>query len=33
MVTLEAMFGLGGLIAAPVVYAQIKRSLHQRGWL
>ena len=33
MIMLEAMFGLGGLIAAPVAYAQLKRSLQQRGWL
>ena len=33
MLTLEAMFGLGGLIGAPVLYAQIKRTLHERGWL
>jgi len=33
MITLEAIFGLGGLIAAPVAYAQLKRSLQQRGWL
>ena len=33
MLTLEAMFGLGGLIAAPVFYAQVKRTLHERGWL
>ena len=33
MLALEAMFGLGGLVGAPVFYAQIKRSLHERGWL
>ncbi len=33
MITFEAIFGLGGLIAAPVAYAQLKRSLQQRGWL
>ncbi len=33
MLTLEAMFGLGGLIGAPVLYAQVKRTLHERGWL
>lgn len=33
MVTLEAMFGLGGLVAAPVIYAQLKRGLQQRGWV
>lgn len=33
MLVLEAMFGLAGLICAPVLYAQIKRALHQRGLL
>ena len=33
MLALEAMFGLGGLIGAPVLYAQLKRTLHERGWL
>lgn len=33
MLALEAAFGLGGLISAPVVYAQIKHTLHERGWL
>ena len=33
MLALEAMFGFGGLIGAPVLYAQLKRSLHERGWL
>ena len=33
MLVLEAMFGLAGLISAPVMYAQIKRALHQRGLL
>ncbi len=32
MLLLEAAFGLAGLIAAPVIYAQIKQRLHQRGW-
>lgn len=33
MLTLEAAFGLGGLIVAPVLYAQIKQRLYERGWL
>ena len=33
MLALQAMFGLGGLIGAPVLYAQIKQALHERGWL
>lgn len=31
MLVLEAMFGLAGLVSAPVLYAQIKRALHQRA--
>jgi predicted PurR-regulated permease PerM len=33
MLTLEALFGLGGLISAPVLYAQVKHTLYERGWL
>lgn len=33
MLALEALFGLAGLVSAPVIYAQLKQSLHQRGWL
>ena len=33
MLVLQAMFGLGGLVGAPVLYAQIKQALHERGWL
>ncbi len=33
MLALEALFGLGGLIGAPVLYAQLKHTLHERGWL
>lgn len=33
MLVLEALFGLAGLISAPIVYAQIKRELYDRGWL
>ncbi|MDE2092308.1 MAG: AI-2E family transporter [Burkholderiales bacterium] len=33
MLTLEALFGLGGLISAPVIYAQLKHALHERGWV
>lgn len=31
MLVLEAMFGLAGLVSAPVLYAQIKRDLHQHA--
>jgi predicted PurR-regulated permease PerM len=31
MMTLEAAFGLGGLIAAPVYYAYLKRELVDAG--
>ena len=33
MLTLEALFGLAGLVSAPVLYAQLKNTLYQRGWL
>lgn len=33
MLTLEALFGLGGLVSAPVLYAQLKHALHERGLL
>lgn len=33
MLLLEAAFGLGGLIAAPVIYAQIKKSLLEKNWI
>lgn len=33
MLVLEATFGLAGLVSAPVIYAQIKRILHNRGWV
>ncbi len=33
MLTMEAAFGLAGLISAPVLYAQIKHVLHQRDLL
>ena len=33
MLTLEALFGLGGLISAPVLYAQVKHALYERGWV
>ncbi len=33
MLVLEALFGLAGLVSAPVLYAQLKRSLHERGFL
>ena len=32
MLLCEALFGLGGLVSAPVIYAQIKQRLHHRGW-
>ena len=33
MLTLEALFGLAGLVSAPVLYAQLKRALQERGML
>lgn len=33
MLLFEATFGIAGLVAAPVIYAQIKRVLLHRGWL
>lgn len=33
MLLLESMFGLAGLISAPIIYAQIKRILVQQGWV
>lgn len=33
MLLLESMFGIAGLISAPIIYAQIKRILSQKGWV
>lgn len=33
MVTMEAAFGLAGLIAAPIYYAYLKAELTERGWV
>lgn len=33
MLLLESMFGIAGLVSAPIIYAQIKRVLVQRGWV
>jgi len=33
MLTLEALFGLAGLVSAPVLYAQLKHALQERGLL
>lgn len=33
MIVLEAAFGMAGLVSAPVIYAQAKRSLHNHGWI
>lgn len=33
MLLLESTFGIAGLISAPIIYAQIKRILIDRGWL
>jgi predicted PurR-regulated permease PerM len=33
MILMEAMFGLSGLISAPVIYAQLKAALKRVGWL
>lgn len=33
MLAFEALFGLAGLLSAPVIYAQCKRAWHERGWV
>jgi predicted PurR-regulated permease PerM len=33
MLLMEAIFGIAGLISAPIMYAQIKSILHRRGWI
>ena len=33
MLVMEAAFGLAGLVSAPVVYAQIKREMADKGWV
>ena len=33
MLVMEAAFGLAGLVSAPVVYAQIKRVMADKGWV
>jgi predicted PurR-regulated permease PerM len=33
MLLSEALFGLPGLVAAPIYYAYIKRELHEVGWV
>jgi predicted PurR-regulated permease PerM len=33
MLLLEAMFGIAGLIAAPIYYAYVKDELAAAGWV
>ena len=33
MILMEAMFGLSGLICAPIIYAQLKAALKRVGWM
>jgi predicted PurR-regulated permease PerM len=33
MIVLEAIFGLAGLVSAAIIYAQVKNTLRERGWL
>ncbi|MDO5639036.1 MAG: hypothetical protein Q4G28_04135 [Neisseria sp.] len=33
MLTMEALFGLAGLVSAPIIYAQIKHVLAGKGWI
>ncbi len=33
MLVMEAAFGLAGLVSAPVIYAQIKRVMGDKGWV
>ena len=33
MLVMESLVGLAGLVSAPIIYAQLKHRLHQRGWI
>jgi len=33
MLVMESLMGLAGLVSAPIIYAQLKHRLHQRGWI
>lgn len=33
MLLMDAMFGLAGLISAPIIYAQLKHRLYRHGWI
>lgn len=33
MLLFEAIFGIAGLISAPVIYAQIKKTLQDKKWI
>lgn len=33
MLVMDALFGLAGLVSAPIIYAQLKHALYQRGML
>lgn len=33
MLVMEALFGIAGLVSAPVIYAQLKSAWYQRGWI
>ena len=33
MLVFEAVFGLAGLVSAPVIYAQIMRIMSDKGWV
>lgn len=33
MLVMESLMGLAGLVSAPIIYAQLKRRLHQHGWI
>ncbi len=32
MLTMEAIFGIAGLVMAPIYYAYLKTALAERGW-
>ena len=33
MLVMEALFGIAGLVSAPVIYAQLKSAWYERGWI
>jgi predicted PurR-regulated permease PerM len=33
LLVMETLFGLPGMVLAPIVYAYIKKELHDQGWV